>query len=387
VFTVAAICANPFRRQMLHQCAVEAGMLTVLGFTDDYPRPGQVLSQTHYGRPNLFLIDLEDPERALRGRDDVVREYSRTAVIGVGNATEQRRMPAGMFDGFLTVPFEPWAMGEAVRQVVRSRTADALNSLIAFIPAKAGSGATTATLCTATTLARDFHTRVLVLDTDLRSSVLEVMTGAAGGASTQAVLGATETLDELTWRGFVKRRFEVDLLLASSEVPSVLPDWYHYYSILAVAAPLYDAILVDLPELINRATEELVRRARRIFVVTTQEMTSLTLAKRRLAELEGWGIDPDRVNVLANRWHPKGLSRSELESILGYPVFTTVTNDYREIGRAIGDSAFPLQPRSVVAQDYSRFCQGLAEGAMRQNESGSFGFSGMLGKLKGRLAG
>jgi len=48
--------------------------------------------------------------------------------------------------------------------------------------------------------------------------------------------------------------------------PSPLPSWVNYYQMLLFAQKQYDFIVVDLPEVVNPATAELLSVAQRIFI-------------------------------------------------------------------------------------------------------------------------
>ena len=104
------------------------------------------------------------------------------------------------------------------------------------------------------------------------------------------------------------------------------------------AVPKYDLVLVDLPEVINSATAEIVRRARAVYVVSTPEFASLTLSKQRCQELEHWGVDRGRVQALLNRGHKTDIGPEEAERILGCPVAMTFPNDYKTVRRSTTDA-------------------------------------------------
>jgi MinD-like ATPase involved in chromosome partitioning or flagellar assembly len=100
---------------------------------------------------------------------------------------------------------------------------------------------------------------------------------------TWSVLDALENAGELDyslWTKYVTKVHNVDFLLADPK-KRVLPSWTNYHHLLDFAASRYDHILVDLPEMVNDATVETVRRAKSVFVVCTPELPSLALAPQR----------------------------------------------------------------------------------------------------------
>jgi Flp pilus assembly CpaE family ATPase len=102
--------------------------------------------------------------------------------------------------------------------------------------------------------------------------------------------------------------------------------------------PRYDFVLVDLPEVVNPATAETVRTARAVYVVTTPELPSLSLARQRFQELTAWGVSDARLFAVLNRWHKHDLSADDVERILRHPVAATIRNDYRLVQRLISEA-------------------------------------------------
>jgi len=71
--------------------------------------------------------------------------------------------------------------------------------------------------------------------------------------------------------------------------------------LLAFARSRYDLIICDLPEVVNEATDVVVRAARAVLVVTTPSVPSLFLAARRRHDLERRGVGASSVKYILNR--------------------------------------------------------------------------------------
>src|SRR5919108_396102 len=93
-----------------------------------------------------------------------------------------------------------------------------------------------------------------------------------------------------------------------------LPSWVSYHHLLDFAAPRYDHVLIDLPEVTNDATVETVRRAKQVYLVCTPEIPSLGLAPQRLAELTSRSIPAEKIQIVVNRWHAGEIKAAEIES-------------------------------------------------------------------------
>ena len=176
---------------------------------------------------------------------------------------------------------------------------------------------------------------MLALESDLRSGVLSVMLNAEFGHGLAQALANSRDLDILTLNQVIHRSEGVDWLFATPERETALPQWLDYFLLLEKARGYYDYILADLPEVVNQATRELVRRARRVALVTTPEVLPLRLAKQRCAELERWGVSKERTVVLLNRWHQEDLAAGELAEHLGRPIAQVFPNEYKTLRAAV----------------------------------------------------
>ncbi|MCU0245500.1 MAG: hypothetical protein MUC42_02940, partial [Bryobacter sp.] len=117
-------------------------------------------------------------------------------------------------------------------------------------------------------------------------------------------------------------------------------------------------ILVDLPELVNPATREIVRRARQVFTVTTSEVLSLKLAELRAQELLGWGVEEARIQTLLNRWSKSDLAPKDVEKYLNRSIHTVFPNDYPAVRRAT-IAGSPFDGESEIGRAVGEFAAGL----------------------------
>ena len=167
----------------------------------------------------------------------------------------------------------------------------------------------------------------------------------------------------------------VDFLLSSRSLESSPPEWAHYFRLLNFIRSRYDAILVDLPELVNPATVELVRRSRMVFPVCTPEIPSLKLTQQRCQELEHWQVEMGRVGVLLNR-HEKGHpSADEIANLLARPVMKSFPNDYADVKAALGNGS-PVAANTRLGRAFDEFAVQLVSGDVVKETT-------FAGRLKG----
>lgn len=309
--------------------------------------------------PDLVLIDLGAGPAALDCAA-LVREFApQVAMVGLGCPREAwlGTLPAAL-DAVTGSGGSPEELSQAIRRALELRHARIEPSLFTFLPAKAGSGCSTVVLNTAAALAAAGR-RPLVLDADLRSSVLGLMIGAESGGSIQAVLAASAELDIFLLRRNLAERHGADFLLSSRSLDAPLPEWAHYFQLLNFVRDRYPFVLADLPELVNPATVELIRRSQAIFVVCTPEMPSLHLALQRLTELDRLGLNRDRIGILLNRVHPSDPPQPEIERMLGRSVYCAFPNSYRSVAAAIR-AARPVEPGTALGRAFAAFAARLA---------------------------
>jgi Flp pilus assembly CpaE family ATPase len=226
--------------------------------------------------------------------------------------------------------------------------------ILAFLPSKAGSGCSTVVLNTAAVLANDLGKRTLLIEGDRRSGVLSILLDVGEDGGLPAILAESGKLTSVGWRQHVTSLGKLDMLLANPLKPGPQPTWATYFQILDFVKAHYDYILVDLPELLNPATDELAQAARLMFIVCEPELASLKLVEVRRGELEAAGVAPDKIAVLGNRWEGRRLTKDGLEKT-HVPMYAALPNDYLAVKNAAIESR-------LVSKDsaFARACEELA---------------------------
>lgn len=360
MFTTVLIQASPERAPYVRAIAADTGLLQLVREFPGVPTPYEVTRIVHASAPDLILIDVGSGAMALHCCAAIRELDPHMPVIGLG-------CPPGLMDqarshGFTTVLPESVTtreLSDAIHTSLVAARGGIEDSVFSFLPSKAGSGASTVVLNTAAALARDHNKRVLVIDADLRSSVLSILLDVQPTSAIQNLLASTDDMDQFRLRAAVVTVEGVDFLLSSRSLDSLQPGWPHYFQLLNFVRDKYDTILVDLPELVNPATIELVRRSRKVYMVCTTEVPSLRLTQQRGEELHRWGLPPNRYGLLVNRWHSGDPSSPELAKVLGIQVLRQLPNDYPAIRKAQNDGTF-VAPNSRLGKAFSDFASVLA---------------------------
>lgn len=342
---------------------------------DGYPANHEMTRWLNTVQPDLLLIDLADQEAAIRCAATTASHSPHTAVIGIGEG----RSDSSLILACIGYPPQPDDLLRAVDHAVHRMRSSVESNLLAFIPAKAGSGASTVTVNTAAALAR-LKRRVLVLEADLRSGVMSIMLNVQPSHSLQEVLRSKDEMDLFRVRAAVTNALNVDFLLSNRASDGRLPVWEDYFRLLEIVKSRYDDILVDLPELVNPGTREIVQRCKLVFNVCTPELLSIKLAERRRLELSNWGVPDDRIGLLLNRWHRGEIGAKEIEKQLKTPVTKVFPNDYGTVRDSI-TAGQAVPGHTSLGQTFDEFASEVA-GIFRREMPKEPPPNGLLGWLK-----
>lgn len=331
----AVLIGSSFERIVaMKTAALETRRVLISRETHRYPMGEQFTTMLRIVSPDFVLIDLSDPVSA---RECVLAAASlRTiGIIGVGDPGPFNDL--GSVPRMVgTIPFPPEApeLLAAIDEAVHWTRTSPEKNLIAFLPSKAGSGASTVALNTAIGLAQR-RRRVLLIEADLRSGVLADVMNVHPLYSIQHVLQRSADMDHFMIDRAVAQAGGVDFLLSNRDLTAHVPLWADYFRLLDVVRSRYDDVIVDMPELVNPATREIVQRAKLVFNVCTPEILSLRLARQRCMELDEWGVPERRVRIILNRWHQHESRPEDIERQLNRPVAKVIPNDYSSVRSAL----------------------------------------------------
>lgn len=359
MFNAVVILGGPESAPLVRSLVAATGQVTVMRELPAPPGDYELARILNSLLPDLVFLDLSGGQQALECMARIRELAPRTPVIGLGCSPETRLLARHLGAAGLASPdCSPDELRLSIRRAMESHHGGVDDHVFSFLPAKAGSGCSTIVLHTAIAAAA-LGKRVLVIDADLRSSVMGLMMGVTPAGGIQAVLQAAADLDAFVLRRNLTQHHGAEFLLSTRALDAEPPEWIHYFQLLNFVRGSYDLILVDLPELINPATVEMVRRSKKIFPVCTTEIPPLKLALQRLTELERLGVTEERIGLLVNRVSRSTPQPAEIEQTLGRQVAHSFPNDYRAVSQAISDAS-PLPPGTELARAFTAFAASLA---------------------------
>jgi Flp pilus assembly CpaE family ATPase len=352
VFQALLISANELRRQALKQLAVAARLVALREYAH-YPDSIEEAEVRRLGSPDLVVVDAFDPAAARRVGHRFRQMWPQCGLLLLGAAPVDDGLRAATI-ARMTPSVDEFESG--IRAAIWGAAGlpsgrPAGQRVAAFLPAKAGSGASTITIQVAAVLTAAGK-RVAVIDCDWRSGCLYSQVSAEPRGTMRTALEAVCEHDRFGLERSLTPVPEIgDIIFSGPAPPERMPDWSEYHHLFNELEARYDLVLADLPEVVNPATAEVVRRAARIFVVATPELASLQLIDRRWKELDAYGAAA-QAEVLINRWQKHPMSWEQLIECIEKPVAGSIPNDYAAVYRSMVQGK-PVAPSSKLGRAYA----------------------------------
>jgi pilus assembly protein CpaE len=305
--------------------------------------------------PDVVFLDFATPEWGREMASAMAASVLQVAVVGIRRRIQQVEIDENAAATWVDWPAREGALDEAAVRAVRSKIQREDWPFFAFLPSKAGSGASTVALHVADAFANQLGKHTLLMDADLRSGVVSIYLNLQIRQTMRDALAQSAELQPAEWRAMVSQVQKLDVIGNYPAQGGQLPMWTDYYKLLQFALPRYEALVADLPELTNEATSEIVRRCRKVFLVVTAELPSLKLALLRIKELKLAGAEEGQLAVVLNRWHRNDLPIRDVEQVLERPLAAILPNDYKSVKSAIsrGGSVNPETPLGRAYLDFS----------------------------------
>ncbi len=341
-----------------------------------YPPAGELLGLLDQHHPDVLIVNLADYTQVCRSIGRLCVDRPHLPVIALSTTCDQGLLLDLMQLGVRELWFHPLhteQMQAAVNRLIDLKSAVASpgpsGALIAFLPARGGCGATTIAVNTANFL-QALRPSVLLADFDFHNSIIAFWLKLEARHGLQEALERAHWLDKTLWRSIVHPMRGLDILTSPQTASPAVFSGAETSALLDFAGQNYEYVLVDLPDAIYTSCWEVLDRASQVMVVVTPEMASLYLARRKIAQITGHGVPPDRLRVLLNRTSHMDVQPAEVEKFLAVPVLATFQNQYRVVTGCFADGKFAPEKSRLGEQfaDFARLLAG-AEPAARDKPS------------------
>jgi Flp pilus assembly CpaE family ATPase len=345
--------------RMQRRC-VTSGDFNLFPSPDYRPSAADMARMINAYSPELAIIEFLDRDDALKVGEVLHASCPNVAILGFADHWQHESLINTSRGYVRVIPANIGveALKQAVKDVVNSLKVQAPGNIIAFLPAKAGSGASTVALNVTGALANKCIKSTILIEADLHS-------GPAGMYlnlnPTHSVVDALQESHQLEsrWNDLITPVGNFAILPACNiRGPVPMATTWAYRRLLTFTRQRYEYVIFDLPEVVNQATEAIVTSARTVYVVCTPEVPSLILARKRSAGLIERGVPEDRLQIVLNRYSKDGPAPAEIEEVLGYPVGQVIPNDYKSLWEANLQRRL-VSDKSVVGRAFEEFAWSL----------------------------
>lgn len=329
-------------RLAVERMAGNQGPLVLVKTMSQLPELEDLLPHIRAHQPQVVLFDVSCPRMvALAAR--LVREVPGVYPVALDRRRDpdllEELMRAGVRD-CLYPPFGEGAFAESMARLERAVRAMPVSEpregkVLAFLPAQAGMGASTAVWNAAVLAARQIEGRVLLLDADLYCGVTRFLFKLVNPYSILDALRATGEIAPASWAEWTTQIGNLEVMASGSATPQPLIQPGAARRLLAYVRPRYAMTLIDLSGQADRLSVDFLLEAERILLFVRPDLTAVYLAREKMRLLRSLDLD-DRVELVPSCWRRESaFSLTDLESVLGIPAAHFLPEDPDPVYRAL----------------------------------------------------
>ena len=284
------------------------------------------------GKLGAIIIDVGDQALALGLIREAKESHPDLAAVAADTASRADSILAAMRAGaseYLVPPFDVRQLRQSLQARPKvDRSSKTRGRLICFLPAQGGNGASTIALHVADAISLQIKKKVLLVDFDFHSGTIAFRLRLKPEFTLADALARTDVIDEL-WPRIVTTWNGLDVL-PSPDFSHVSPDRLERIpQVFRSATYLYPCVIIDLPSGVFSSCQDVFRLADKIYLVSTPEVMSLHLARRKISQFMELGIAGEDVRLILNRvGSKKALDTSDVGKVVGVPVDWTISNEY-----------------------------------------------------------
>ena len=353
-------------QQLERAVSALANEVNVSRVLTSYPDENELVRNLRAHAPEVVFISFEHGESAAAVIARTLQEAEGVQFVAFHKVCDAMTLREIMRSGvreLVAEPFELSALVESLRNVKslveqKPPVYGAKGRIYSFLPAKAGSGATTLALNLSGAISRLEKTRVLLSDLDLSSGILRFLLKIRNEHAIMEAVEHLQELDENLWHQLVTTIGKLDVMHSGPMNPNVRVDPAQVHDLDQFWLRNYDVVCVDLSGNLERYSLEIIRDSQQVFLVCTAEVPSLHLTREKLAFLKTLDLD-SRVSVVLNRVSKQSLlTPQQVQDVLGVPVMHSFVNDYLAVNRATTSGDF-VDPKSKLGKQFEDLAASL----------------------------
>jgi pilus assembly protein CpaE len=349
VMSVAVISPDRERRKAALSALSECPTGQIQEFAS-YPASLEDAPRTLNRDFDVVLVDLDsDPEYALHLVRSICIKGLATVMVYSAQADPEmllRSMRAGARE-FLTLPFSPGAMAEALDLPSALRSAvrplrKAGGKLMVFLSAKGGSGVTTLACNFAVSLAQESGEKTLLIDLNLPLGGATINFGIKAKHTILNAFQNFRRLDASSLSSLLERHVSgLSVLAAPSELAPAHVSEEAIDKLLNIARQEFYYVVVDAGSKLNLQIMSLLDESATVYMVTQVGLAELRNSNRLISRLTATGSP--KLEIVINRYNPLNpeIDEEHVTDALTRPAEWKIPNDYAAV-RRMQSTATPL---------------------------------------------
>ncbi len=379
----------------LDDLVAQVGLVAVTRTLDRYPNAVDLQRTLRAHAPQVVFLSLASVDDAIATAQATEAASPGVQVITINHTTNPQALLELMRVGireFLGSPFKAdeliGAIGRISENLQRNPIASFESDYIySFLPAKPGVGASTIAMNVSASASKLGSCKTVLVDLDLNSGMQRFMMKLDNEFCITDAAENSFKMDENLWPQLVTSIGELDVLHSGRLNPGHRIEPSQMRHLVEFMRRYYRLIAIDLSGNMEKYSIEIMEESRRIFLVTTAEISSLHLARERYNYLKTLDLG-DRIELVLNRSHKRSaIDTKQIEDLLGLPVKVALPNDYQGVSRAL-TAGKPVDSNSDLGREFKKLAYALMErdpaqeaGKTKQKQSA---LSGILSILPGK---
>ena len=382
-----AIDDTKLRRLLLE--ALNKASLPVVEENCDVTHYDELVASVQRLRPDILFLGLSGlPTDSALVISRLAALDEALHIVAVHDSAEPEAILKAMRAGaaeFVYPPLNSAAFEDSLRRVIADcgramRTEPSTGSVIGFVSAKGGCGATTLACHASSHLRRMTKKEVLLADLDMASGMTSTIMQTVARYSLDDALQNLHRMDLKLWKGMVATAASgVDVMPAPPDLPAPgvslsrkLPPMLRFWRMH------YDYTILDLGHGITQPLLDVLESLDTLVLVATNEVLALRQAKQTIQALAARNFGANRLKLVINRMPKRTqIQLPELEKVMGYSIYSEIPNDYQRLNEAYSEPRL-LDPVSDLGVRIGEFAAKLA--GMTAAEKKPRRFFGLRGK-------
>jgi pilus assembly protein CpaE len=379
----------------LDDLLAQVGMVAITRTLDRYPNGAEIQRTLRAHAPQVIFLSLASVDEAIVAAQAAEAASPGIQVITINRTTNPQALLELMRVGireFLGAPFKADDLAGAIGRISENLQRNPIASfesdyIYSFLPAKPGVGASTIAMNVSASASKLGNCKTVLVDLDLNSGMQRFMMKLDNEFCITDAAENSFKMDEALWPQLVTSIGDLDVLHSGRLNPGHRIEPSQMRHLVEFMRRYYRLITIDLSGNMEKYSIEIMEESRRIFLVTTAEISSLHLARERFNYLKTLDLG-DRIELVLNRSHKRSMiDTKQIEDLLGLPVTVALPNDYQGVSRAL-TAGKPVDSNSDLGREFKKLAHTLVErdpsqGSTKAKQKQS-ALSGILSILPGK---